>query len=176
MKSSNDQPGGRTLPKHRTGTRESRGNALDLPEQGLVELAVGVFRQQRALDRVGSDRTAAVTEGEIITVQAVFLLDQYAGPFLKTPARRAGSQQFGEAVGLEEVAEPEFGVTGDPAVALRHIAEGVDADEFLGAVFPPDAGQAAIAGDEIIDQPVEGADSSAKMPPSPVGDAGGPPP
>lgn len=130
-------------------------------EDGFVDFAIGVFGVHGAAGGVGADGAAAVAGGEVTTLEAVFVADEFAGAFDKLATGRAFAEHAGEVGFAEDVAEEVVGVTGDPAVALRDRAFGVDGDELVGAVFFPDAGEPCGATAEVIHQGIERAEGDA---------------
>jgi hypothetical protein len=82
-----------------------------------------------------------MANAQIVALDAVLGPDQHAGSRLQAPAGRASSKQGGQAVALENVAEPEFRIAAHPAVTLSHMSSRVDADKVIGAVVAPNAKQ-----------------------------------
>ncbi len=67
---------------------------------------------------IGSDRTPSMAKGQEIAFQALLHLNQLTGSGLEESSRSTFMQQIGQTVMLENVAEPELGITGHPAVTL----------------------------------------------------------
>ena len=61
----------------------------------------------------------------------------------------------------EDVPEHIFRIAGHEALALTHVPFRANAYECVRAVFPPDTAQAILAGPEIIDQLIKGADRNS---------------
>src|SRR5271157_168194 len=78
-------------------------------------------------------------------------------------APRWALPQHPREIGLaEHVAEKGLGVAGDPAVALRDRAFGIDGDELVGTVFLPDAGQPRGRAGEVMDQRIKRTERHAR--------------
>jgi hypothetical protein len=113
-----------------------------VPEQGLVELAVGVLLAQGSVNGENPYRTPAVAERQVVARDAV-PLHQGHGTLVKALHDRTLREQLAKALALEDVAEPIVRVAGHPAIALDHVAPRVDGDDVVGAVVGPDAGCAS---------------------------------
>jgi hypothetical protein len=55
-------------------------------EESSVELAVRVLGPHIAMDRVGPHGTPSMADTQIVALDAVLLLNQHPGPFLKSSA------------------------------------------------------------------------------------------
>lgn len=64
------------------GTRES----LHSFEESSVEPAVRILGTDIAMDRVGPYGTPSMADTQVVALDAVLLLNQHAGPFLKPSA------------------------------------------------------------------------------------------
>ncbi len=104
-----------------------------------------------------------MTQSKIVAFDADFTLHEDLRPGLKSSANVTGMQQFRKTVTFKDIPEPKVGITGHPAVTLRHMSSGVDAHKFISAVFPPDTGNTRVFTEETLDQFVKRADFYAVM-------------
>ena len=124
-------------------------------EERLVDLAVGVFREDRPRRGEGADGTTAVAQRQVRAAAAVVVLHQVLGPVEERLAGRARAEHLRQVLRAEEVPEPVLGVARDPTVAQGDVAARVDRRELVRAVRLPDAGQARLAPRERVEERVE---------------------
>ena len=84
-------------------------------------------------------RAAAVAKSQVVAPDAVPLYELDRA-IKKALACLALVQQLGEVVAIENVAEAIIWIAGHPAIALCDMTSGIDSDELIGAVLPPDTG------------------------------------
>ena len=109
-------------------------------EKVFVRPAVWVLCKEMTGDRICSDRTAAVTDGQVFALDAIVVTRNMLWPLLKTLTRLAVFQYVGKTVVIENISKPVIGIAGDPAIALRHMTTGVDSDQAIDTIITPDAG------------------------------------
>jgi len=78
-------------------------------------------------------------------------------------ARLTLLHQFRKADIVKDVPEPVVGIARDPAIALCDVPTRIDADEFVGAILQPDAGQAGAIPGEIAHQLIDRAKPDALL-------------
>ena len=92
-----------------------------------------------------------MTHGQINTVQAILLQDQRPRSGQKAPAGVALMQQIRQADVVKDITEPEFGISGHPAITLRHVTIRIDTDELVGTVILPDSEQVPVSVYKIVE-------------------------
>ena len=83
------------------------------------------------------------------------MLPELLWPHLELLPGFALLQQLRETDVVKDVPKPIVGIARHPAIALGDVPARIDADEFVGAVLPPDAGQARTFRSEMVHQLIQ---------------------